>query len=134
MKELSEGNTFIFAVIIIKLLRGQSKWWQTSHGFWNPLSVNAVAKLKEAESFSIVEEGHYVRYSIVNPRVYIWTSIHRAAFYILSVLYIVYWNPCISWQSQCFNPQALSISKTFLPNHLLVNSFCYACMLRKLGM
>ena len=69
MKELSEGNTFIFAVIIIKLLRGQSKRWQISHDFWNPLSVNAVAKLKEAESFSIVEEGHYVRYSVIKTRV-----------------------------------------------------------------
>ena len=35
-------------------------------------------KSKEAQRFSIVEEGHYVRYSIINVHVYTWTSIHRA--------------------------------------------------------
>ena len=40
-------------------------------------------KSKEAERFSIVEEGHYVRYSIINARVSTWKSIHRAVFYIL---------------------------------------------------
>ena len=42
-------------------------------------------KLKEAESFGLVEEGHYVQYSFVNARVYTCTSIHRAVFYILHI-------------------------------------------------
>ena len=34
-------------------------------------------------------------------------------------------KPCISRQSQHFNPKAVSISITFLPNHSLVNSLCF---------
>ena len=40
-------------------------------------------KLKEAESFSLVEEGHYVQYSSVNTRIYTRILFHGATYYIL---------------------------------------------------
>ena len=71
-----------------------------------------------------------------------------------SILYIVYYKPCISQQSQCFNPKAVSILITsFLIIHSLIASasqlsvltldtassasieaFMYACTLCKLAM
>ena len=80
----------------------------------------------KAESFSIVEEGYYVQYSIVNSCVYTWTSMHRTLYiYIYIYIYIAYLRPWISRQSQCFNPYTAPILITILPNHLLVNSLCF---------
>ena len=81
MNELSEGNTFISCRNPEAVKKALQK--VTNFTRFLEFCKCQFGKSKEAERFSIVDEGHYVRYGIINARVSTWTSIHRAVFYIL---------------------------------------------------